>query len=313
MRATPTKPPQQQQQQTSTNTKRKRTVQFLNQQLKQKRTINNPNVTPRTTLNRVQSILTYKQNYIDTLESTAKIQHKYIHKVRMYKQEIQKTNSVQSSFNQKIEKEKLVRLDPTGLMLGSKSHRSKLELGQSLKVNEQQVHKIREHNKQPLLRLLVDSGSTINVITDERHFSKYTLTTNSTRQHVKDAGGHVHHTKGHGTVTGIVHGINGREEILIHAVHIPTFSINILSTNMMRKIGYSIILPTSRLGYTETPSHNKITHGTYSDGLEYLELNTESTCTSQMTAEPSHKVHASMHKGGGESRENGTAKNVRIS
>lgn len=223
----------------------------------------------------------------------------------MYKQELQKTNSVQNSFNQKIEKEKLVRLDPTGLMLGSKSHRSKLELGQSLKVNEQQVHKIREHNKQPLLRLLVDSGSTINVITDERHFSTYTLTTNSTRQHVKDAGGHVHHTKGHGTVTGIVHGINGREEILIHAVHIPTFSINILSTNMMRKIGYSIILPTSRLGYTETPSHNKITHGTYSDGLEYLELNTESTCTSQVTAEPSHRVHASMHKRGG-----GAAKTV---
>ena len=158
-------------------------------------------------------------------------------------------------------------------MLGSKSHHTVAHIGRTLNLTNEELANIKtQQNNEEIIKGLVDSGSTITCVRHKKYFKTYKPLHSTLRNQVQDASGQIHCAIAIGDITAIVNTTKGRRIITIRDVlHVPSFSLDIISTNLFRKQGYKVTLPPYERGYTSI-ADIKITHELFSDGLEYIRM-----------------------------------------
>lgn len=124
--------------------------------------------------------------------------------------------------------------------------------------------------------LLLDSGSSICCVKDERHLSNIRDVTDSNFT-VVDAGNNKHVPEKMGTLNVMIDTTDGYKQIQIKNVYlIKTFDLNILSVRQMQREGWGVYFPPTnnfvKHGYSITPTQYTINHMVLPSGLEAMKM-----------------------------------------
>ena len=131
------------------------------------------------------------------------------------------------------------------------------------------------------LSLIVDSGATVHVVRSREAFTTYRLLTEQIR--VSDAGGKTHTPLGIGSIMRTIKTDAGYKQIeLKNCLHIPNFSVDILSVRQMRDNGCTVTLPHGNNNATITGPSGGNMKLKQIGGLDYLCVGAQSNDTDKL-------------------------------